>query len=77
MAKAHRSRLVTEAALVDARAKEHGDRLEVLAARLEHQEREAETPLARAEARRARYRVTEAAGALRYSAVTGSDDSDL
>jgi len=71
------SALATEAALVDARAQEHGARLETLHARLLHQAEEATSPLERARLQRQAYEVEEAAGALRYSAVTGADDSDL
>lgn len=69
--------LVTEAALVDGRAKLHGDRLETIHARLLHQAEQASSPLERARLLRQAYEVEEAAGALRYSAVTGQDDSHL
>ena len=69
--------LLVEAALVDARIKRHADRLETLHARLTHQAEAAESPLERAHLQQHAYRVAEAGGALRYSAVTGTDDSDL
>lgn len=69
--------LATEAALVDARAQQQGAKLETLHARLLHQAEEATSPLERARLQRQAYEVEEAAGALRYSAVTGTDDSDL
>ena len=69
--------LATEAALVDARVQQQGARLETLRARLLHQAEDATSPLERERLRRQAYEVEEAAGALRYSAVTGTDDSDL
>ncbi len=71
------SRLLVEAALVDARIRDHGNRLETVHDRLTHQAAEATSPLERAKIQQHAYRVHEAAGALRYSAVTGTDDSDL
>lgn len=69
--------LLVEAARVDGQIKAHADRLETVHHRLRHQAGEATSPLARARLEAQAYDVHEVAGAMRYSAVTGGDDSDL
>lgn len=71
------SALLVEAARVDAAVQAHGARLENLHNQLQDQAAGASSPLERAKLERAAYEVHEAAGALRYSAVTGTDDSNL
>lgn len=71
------SALAVEAALVDGRIRDHGAALENLHAQLTHRMDRETSPLERAKLNQHAYAVAEAAGALRYSAVTGTDDSDL
>lgn len=70
------SALAVEAALVDSKLQESGARLDTLQARLLHQADEATSPLERARLLQSANEVLEVGGALRYSAVTGRDDSD-
>lgn len=69
--------LHVHAALVDAAAKAHADRMENTHNQLLSRAERSTSPLERATLRKHAYRVHEAAGALRYSAVTGTDDSEL
>lgn len=69
--------LLVEAALLDDKIRAHGDRLETIHHRLLHQADEATSPLERARLRAQAHDVHETGGALRYSPVTGGDDSDL
>lgn len=69
--------LHAEAALVDARGRDLGRELEALHARATRQVEQATRPADRAAARQAAYHAEEMAGALRYSAVTGRDESDF
>ena len=71
------SALVVEAALVDGKVRDSGARLDTIHARLLHQADETTSPLARARLLQRANEVLEVSGALRYSAVTGTDDSDL
>ncbi len=70
-------RLAVAAALVDTQARTHAARMETTHDQLLHRAEASTSPLERAELLQHAYRVNEAAGALRYSPVTGSDDSEL
>lgn len=69
--------LAVEAALTDARIHRHADKMANLHEQLKHRASIATSPLERAKLLKAAYDVSEVGGALRYSGVTGADDSDL
>ncbi len=73
----HPRALHVEAALVDHKAQALGRELEALHARALREVEQATSPLAREEARQAAYNLREAAGGLRWQAVSGADETDL
>ena len=71
------SALAAEAALLDERIRKHADRLQNTHTQLTHRAALATSPLERARLLKAAYDVHEVGGAIRYSSVNGSDESDL